>query len=71
MVSSGATAQEVAIMLSEIARNFEKKFEEQNYVLREVAKILLLMNDRDVNREPLYESLDKLAKWYIPDKKEE
>ena len=67
---SGATAQEVALMLTDIVRNFEKKFEEQNDVLREISNILLLMNDRDVNREPLYEGLDKLRKWYVPNEKE-
>jgi len=36
----------------------------------ELSNILLLMNDRDVNREPLYEGLDKLRKWYVPNEKE-
>ena len=33
---------------------------------RKIVTIILKMNERDVNREPLYEELDKLTKWYMP-----
>ncbi len=50
---SGATAQEVALMLTDIVRNFEKKFEEQNEVLREISNILLPIQRPEVSRQTI------------------
>jgi len=80
--SSGITREELAPVLWEIVLNFENRFKNQEKLLKtilerlekiddrdgKIGEIISLMNERDKNREPMNERLDKLSKWYLPSK---
>ena len=52
--------------LEDILKSMKTTIERNEEFNRKIVAIILKMNERDVNREPLYEELDKLAKWYMP-----
>lgn len=58
--------QEKIAKLEEILKSMKTSIERNEEFNRKIITIILKMNERDVNREPLYEELDKLTKWYIP-----
>lgn len=58
--------QEKIDKLEETLKSMKTSIERNEEFNRKIITIILKMNERDVNREPLYEELDKLTKWYIP-----
>lgn len=58
--------QEKIDKLEQILESMKTAIERNEEFNRKIVTIILKMNERDVNREPLYEELDKLTKWYMP-----
>lgn len=58
--------QEKIDKLEDILKSMKTTIERNEEFNRKIVTIILKMNERDVNREPLYEELDKLTKWYMP-----
>jgi len=81
---SGITREQLAPVLMEIVVNFENRFSNMEKLLRtilerlekiddrdgKIGEIISLMNERDKNREPMNERLDKLSRWYVPSKED-